>query len=354
MASLFSGLADPSSGDGLTSAPTDHVQSLNRKVQELAKEKAGVEDTLRTTTANLELQEKRLKAEQTRAGELQAIIEDQGKRLQKAEEELKIVEAEVVARNNEIHQAEVRAEELQLKFQRAELTLSDHSKIDGLEEGKRELVEQSKEIRAQMEQLRAEKDEEIERLKTELGKSQSVSSESADKLLSEMWRRLAVAKPRLAEGHIPPTTQAAERLVDGFIELVRFVDDFDKSMRVFLGAYTKHHPSVKVPWDAYAKGADLLEFVRKTVAPRGGRPVGPLKMRLRLLYSWTQAGMVGCDSAIESIASELQQHLLGPTGAGADPNRKIRDYIRDDGHELFVQHIKELRSLKLAETFGRG
>ena len=77
-------------------------------------------------------------------------------------------------------------------------------------------------------------------------------------------------------------------------------------------------------------------------------------MRLRLLNSWTQAGMVGCDGAIESIASVLQEHLMGSVGAGSDPQRKIRDYIRDDGHELFFQRICELRSQKLAETFGRG
>ena len=64
--------------------------------------------------------------------------------------------------------------------------------------------------------------------------------------------------------------------------------------------------------------------------------------------------MLGCDSAIESVASELHSHLMGEVGAGSDANRKIRDYLRDDGHELFLQHIKELRSQKLAEAFGRG
>ena len=38
----------------------------------------------------------------------------------------------------------------------------------------------------------------------------------------------------------------------------------------------------------------------------------------------------------------------------ADPTRKIRDYLRDDGHLLFMQHICEHRSLRLAETYGRG
>jgi len=90
------------------------------------------------------------------------------------------------------------------------------------------------------------------------------------------------------------------------------------------------------------------------VAPQGGKPVGLLKMRLKVLYAWTEAAMIGCDSAIESVASELQQHLLGPVGAGGDPGRKIKEYLRDDGHELFLQHLRELRSQKLAETYGRG
>ena len=33
---------------------------------------------------------------------------------------------------------------------------------------------------------------------------------------------------------------------------------------------------------------------------------------------------------------------------------EIKEYLRDDGHELFLQHLRELRSQKLAETYGRG
>lgn len=354
LAALLTELAEHSPSEGGRAAPGEELEALARKVQVLEKEKASVEDTLRTIRADLDLKDRQLQAEQARATEIQQIINDQRSRLQNAEQELQNVEAEVVARNNELHRAEVKIEELELQWQRAEVAGRDHSRIDGLESGKRELAAQVEELKGQMEQLRADKDAQIEQLKDERARAESVSSESADKLLTDLWQRLAVAKPPLAEGHIAPNRQAGERLVDAFIELVRFVDDFDKSMRVFLGRYTKHHPSVKVPWDAYANGGELLEFVRRTVAPQGGRPVGPLKMRLRLLYSWTQAGMVGSDAAIESIGSELQGQLMGSVGAGSDPNRKIRDYVRDDGHLLFLQHIKELRSLKLAETFGRG
>jgi hypothetical protein len=37
-----------------------------------------------------------------------------------------------------------------------------------------------------------------------------------------------------------------------------------------------------------------------------------------------------------------------------DPNRKIRDFMRDDGHQLFHQHIRELRSQKLGEAYAKG
>jgi len=75
---------------------------------------------------------------------------------------------------------------------------------------------------------------------------------------------------------------------------------------------------------------------------------------LRVLQQWCEAAMVGCDSAIESIASELHTHLMGPGGVGSDPGRKIKDFLRDDGHYVFLEHMRELRSLKLAETYGRG
>jgi hypothetical protein len=110
---------------------------------------------------------------------------------------------------------------------------------------------------------------------------------------------------------------------------------------------------VKVPWEVYAKSDDLHKTAFQTVAPKG-RPVALLKMRLRVLQQWIEAAMIGCDSAIESIASELQTHLMGPAGTGSDPGRKIKDFIRDDGHYVFLEHMKELRSLKLAETYGRG
>jgi hypothetical protein len=66
------------------------------------------------------------------------------------------------------------------------------------------------------------------------------------------------------------------------------------------------------------------------------------------------AAIIGGDSALESIAHELEEHLRGPVGMATDPNRKIRDFMRDDGHQLFHQHIRELRSQKLGEAYAKG
>ncbi len=357
LASFLSDLAGRAAGfspRGRQNAAGEKSGTPAKQLQMLAEEKAGVEDRLRTREADLAVATKQLDAERIRAGELQEVIDDQSARLKSAKSEVEQLEAQLVARNAQIHKAEIRCEELELNAQRAELALSDSSRLDGLEDSKRGLIAQTEELQAQMEQLRTDKDAEIARIQEELAAAKSTAGESADALLNELWQRMASAKPPLAEGYIQPNKQAAQRLVDAFVELVRFVDDFDKSMRIFLSRYCHHHPSVKVPWEAYAKGDDLYEFARRTVSAKGGRPVGPLKMRLRLLYAWTYAGMVGCDAAVESIGSELQSHMIGSVGAGSDPNRKIRDYLRDDGHLLFLQHIRELRSLRLAETYGRG
>jgi FAD/FMN-containing dehydrogenase len=66
------------------------------------------------------------------------------------------------------------------------------------------------------------------------------------------------------------------------------------------------------------------------------------------------AAMVSSDAVIESIASELNGHLMGEHGAGSDANQKTRDYVRNDGPELFMDYIKKLRSEKMGEVFIRG
>lgn len=354
MAALLAEVAEQARSGIGGYAATDADKSSAKRIQALAEEKATLRDTLAATKADLAHRETQLESEQTRAEELQRIVDDQRTRLEAGQREQADLEAQLVAKNAELHRIHVDHEAQALKLQRAERDASGRDRIDALEKELRERTAQIAELGEQSDRLRADKDAEIEQLAEQLRKSESGAAQGADELLAAIWQRFASAKPSLAEGHIQPNPQAAEHLADAFIELVRFADDFDKAMRVFLGEYTKHHASVKVPWDVYAKRDDVYESARKTIAPQRAKPVGLLKMRLRFLYSWSQAAMIGGDSAIESLASELQAHMMGPAGAGADANRKIKDYIRDDGHYLFMQHIRELRGKKLAEAFGRG
>lgn len=327
---------------------------LGKRLQELDQERARLNDLLAAAQRDLEAKTREAAAEQARRAELGTELADRQARLEAAEKQRQELEAELVARNAELHQAQVENEQLLLRAQRAELDVEQDTRADRLVEGQRDLGAQIDKGRAESEQLRADKDAEIEALKTELHKERQHTTEGADRLLTELWERLAQAKPKLAEGHLQPNVQAAQRLVDTFIELVKFVDDSEKTLRVFLGKYTKDRPSVKVPWDAYARSDEFYKTIAQIVTPKGGKPAGLAKMRLRVLYSWTEAALVASDSAIESIASELETQLQGTLGIAEDPNRKIKDYVHEDGHHLLMQRIRELRNQRLAETYGHS
>ena len=60
------------------------------------------------------------------------------------------------------------------------------------------------------------------------------------------------------------------------------------------------------------------------------------------------------DIAIESIPQELQPHLLGASGASADPKRTVRDFLREDGAEGFREAVCRLREKMLAEVYAKG
>ena len=333
---------------------SDPGEQVGKRLQQLEKEKATLEDELSLSKADLVRTQKQLEAEQSRAAELQKVSEKTRSRGQASDQELSVLEAKVIELNSAMHQSEVKNDQLALALQRAELHGGDTSKADALQDRALALQKDLERERIEREQQRNDKDGRISQLETQLKDALALQGGGEEKTLKALWERLGKSKPALVEGHLIPNVQSFERLVDAFQEFVRFVDDFDKGMGVFLGRYTKYHPSVKVPWEAYTKSDDLTTMVQRMLAPQGGRPVGPMKMRLRLTYSWIHAAMVGCDSAIESLGSELQAHLMGPVGAATDANRKIRDYVKADGHLLFAQHVTELRSRRLAETYGRG
>jgi hypothetical protein len=340
---------------GLSSGSVDErLRSATRKLQAAGELRASLEDRLATTQADLALSRTQLEAEQVRANQQQQIIADQRARLDSLQKDRTQLDAELVAKNAALHRLESENEKLTLQLQRSAAQGGDTSRRDRLETEKRDLLVELEKARNALAQVRTDKDAEIEKHKGDLTRTRAAQAVEADAMLAQLWERLARVRPSFVEGHVPPNLAAAERLVDGYIELARYADETDKSLRVFLEKYTKHHQSVRVPWEVYAKREDVLETVRQTLAVKGGGPVGLLKMRLRVLHSWLQAALIGSDSAAESIASELEFHLRGPLGTASDPNRKIRDFLRDDGHYLFMEHIRELRSQRLAETFGRA
>lgn len=355
LADLLAGLADRSaSSDGTGRVPAEQVKALKEKIAALDFERARAVDELKTARDDLDLSRKQLDDERTRSEQRKQDLDKERARSDAMRKELEDVRAEIVAKNNALHRSEVTIEELTLKSQRAEQAGQDRSRVDELECQKNELIRELESVRAQNEALRADKNQELAQLDERLRESKASASAGGDALLAKLWEPLAAAKPPVADGHVPPTQQSAERLIASFVELAHFLDRFDRAMRPFLTRYTKHFPSVRVPWEAYAKGDDLLKVVHRTIAPVGGRPVGVLKGRLRYLFEWTHAAMFGCDSAIESIAFELETFIRGENGFGGDPNRKLKDFVRDDGHELFMQHMREIRGTKLADAFGRG
>ncbi|MHC5111671.1 MAG: hypothetical protein ACYTHJ_17540 [Planctomycetota bacterium] len=355
LSSLLAGLAERSGhSNGRAGATAEQVEELNERIRKLDHERASAVDDLKIIKAELEKSQGRVEDEVNLATQLKASVEEQRHRLDKLQQENEDLKAEVVAKNNALHRAEVEMENTTLRAQRAEHASTDRSVQEKIEQEKNQLIHDLETVRAEMDQLRADKDQQIDKLEESLRSSKSAASEGGDTLLNTLWEPLAKCSPALVEGHVPPTTQSAERLFGGFVELAMFVNKFDQGIRPFLTRYTRHHPTVKVPWEAYAKGDDLLTVMQRTVAPVGGRPVGVLKMRLRLLNQWTDAAMIGCDSAIESIASEMDTFLRGDMGFGENPNKTVKEFLRDDGHELFMQHMREIRSSRLGDAFGRG
>ncbi len=354
LSSVLSGMADKSGA--VDSGSAAEVEALSKRLQEAAEEKAALADQIATVKADLGLATSKLEAEQTRGHELQLITEEQRERMESSRKKLQEVEAQLQARNAELHKTQVENEDLLLKLQRSEAKVGDSSKTDRLEEGRKVLAAENAELSRQLEQLRADKDADITRLTEELAAARSGASGKGTFDFPALWERLAAADSALVEGHVAPTEQAAERLFESYIELVRFVDSFDQLLRPFLTKYTRDHPPVRVPWDVYAKRDGARDTVKQVLAPIGGKPVGFLRVKLRGLYRWVEAAMIGSDAALESVASELYTFAMDkePYGAGSDPNRKVKEFLRENGPDLFLQRMRELRGSKIADVFGRG
>ena len=328
---------------------TPETEALAKKNQRLAEEKALLEDALAAAQSDLARRVKQLEAEQQRSAELERILTDQRTRHQGVQKEMGELEEQLVAKNRLLHEAESELESVKLKLQRVELKAGDTSRVEQLEEGKRGLGVEIERLRSELETRRSECDT----LRAELADARGAAptGPAAGPVLANCWDRLARAKPPLAPGAVEPTPPAAERLFDAFIELSRFVSDFDQALRPFLGSFAKHNPTLARPWDVYARSPALLDAVREVIDIAHGKPPGVLKMRLLSLQRWALAAVIAGDTAIECVAGDLEEQLRGQQGLAADPNRKIKDYLKDDGHHLFQERIRAVRGQKLAEAY---
>ncbi len=353
LASLLGELATQV-GPGGDQETRERLESLSRRVSSLTEEKAMLEDTVATTRADLKSHVAQLDAERGRVGEMQRVLDEQRTRLTTSQTRVGELEAELVAKNHEIFTIQSESDQKLLEAQRAAMSGADAEKVRALEERQMELSSRAAALREELEELRKSKNEEIERLRAELRDAQAGAASSADVLMEELWRALAESKPSVAEGHARPTRASFDRLVESFGYLVKFADELESDLRVFLSKYTKHSPTLKTPWDVYAKRDEVYKEIEAILDPQTGTPAAPLLMRLNMLKAWIHAAAVANDVAIESIASELQSKLMGDDVAGGDPNYKVRDFTRSDGHELFMQAIRDLRDARMAEVYARG
>lgn len=354
LASLFDQLAELSlvGADGRSSQLSRQAQSWAKKVKTLSEERASLQDTLAQTRADLAESAKQLEAVQSKNVELDKIIKGQRSRLDSQTKSNAELEAELVAKNSQLHEAAVATEDLELRAQRAEFAAEDTSQAERLEGNKQDLASEVAALTDEITQLRADKDAEIERMKAQLLTTQGKAAAAGDVVLETLWRRLSKARPPLAEGHIAPTQQAADRLVDAFIALAGFAQRLDEDLRPFLNRYMKHNEMIKRPWRAYQQLERISDRIKCTIAIQGQK-AELLKMRLGTLRAWTVAALLAGDTGIESLGSELEGHLLGPTGTGSNPQCKVREYIRAEGPTLFAQRVSEIRSRTLAEAYMR-
>lgn len=351
-AALLADLAETrdARGNGRESAG-EQAAGLAKRLQAATEEAALLRDEIATLKADLALSSRQLADEQARNQEFRKTVETNRQRAEEAKKKLADLEAELVARNAALHKAETAAERFQLQSQRAELASKDMSRIDALENEKRAMGAKIAELEKTVDQLRADKDREIDGLRSNLAVTSTQTDRGADEMLAALWDRLARTKPALVEGHVKPNRQAAERLFDAFIELAYFANSFENQMRPFLDRYTKQNEVVARPWKVYRSYEDVLETISKTIVVTGGKPVGVLKMRLRELNKWTIGALMGGDVAVESVGSELKAQLQGPEGMGGNMNLTVRDFIRNDGDERFRDHMLVVRSNKLSEVF---
>lgn len=358
LASLLGEFADgDAAAENGRAADAEQVEQLSKKLQRLREEKAALDDTLAAMRADLALKEKQAELATAHAAELQKIVDDQRQRLERASKEVDRLEAEIATKNTETHRLEVERDKLTLQLQRAQAGAGQMNRVNELEEKIHALTQENRALSEEKEQLRVEKNAEIRKLSDEIAAVRAsgggaATAKSGESVLNDLWERLI--KAQLARGPVQVNVQSAERLFDAFIELVKFADDFDKSVRPFVTKWVRPNPTVRRPWDVYIRSPDMLTMVKGVIAVPSGQPAGVLKVRLRTLKTWIMSGMIASDVALESVSDLLGELIRGPLGMGSDPNIRLRDFQRQGAPEQFQQLISELLSKKLADAFGAG
>jgi|GEM_PF-2146940 len=351
---LLAGIADQASQEASRPGASEEIESLSRRVKEQAEQQATLNDRIRTLQVELDQRDAHLGSERSRAEKFKSIADEQTSRMEGLQARTKELETLLDARNKEIHKANVETESLTLQLQRSDAKAHDQSKVSRADEKILALEGENARLREQIEQLRKDKNSELERVGEDLAAARVAVAAKQDIDFPALWSRLAACKPPLVEGHLETNVKAGERLVDSYIELVKFVDDFDKLMRPFLSRYASARPRLRAVWEAYARGTGLRDTIQQIIVPEGGRPTGILRNQLRALYKWTEAAIWGCEAAIESIGSEMPTFMRSKEayGMGSDSTRKISEFILENGPDAFSDHMKGIRSAKIAQFFG--
>lgn len=356
LAEILANLADRVTDESANAAMTEELAAMSRSVKEQKEKNSTLNDRIKTLEVDLKQSAAHLESEKSRATEFKAIADEQTSRLDQLQDRVKELEGLLESRNREVHKANVDNENLTLQMQRLDAKAHDQSKMLRLEEQTRALEAENQRLREQADQLRADKNLELERISGDLATVREEVAAKKDIDFPILWSRLASTDPPLVEGHLQPNEKAGERLFDSFAELVKFEDEFDQLMRPFLTRWTAGRPRLRAVWEAYARGAGIRDTVQQIIVPEGGRPTGILRNQLRGLYKWTEAALWGCEAAIEHIEPELREFMRRkePFGSGSDPNRKISDFILQNGPAAFSDHMKGVRSDKIAEFMGQG
>lgn len=335
--------------DGRGTGEGVELEALSKRARVLQEEVASLRDHGAALAADLDHRIAQLQAEQKRSTEFEKLAGEQRERLVGSQREITNLEDRLRVRTEELGKTQRENDDLTLKGQRLAMQKDQMGEIERISRELRGKSEENQALRAASEQLRVDKDAEIERLKEKLGITVKKAAGESTVNFVEVWGRLASSK--LVEGHLQPTQPCAERMADLLVVLVRIVDEFDKMMRPFLTKYTEKSALLRMPWNNYAKGPSIPETVHEVLAPSGGKPVGVVNARLRFMYKAASAAVVASDATFESIGPELHSFLLGSTGTPLDPTRTVRQFLRADGHELFLQHMRQFRIGKLEPAF---